>query len=276
MASGDFKWRKTDLKKIYDSPKKRVSYDSSLMGFQPISGDGKLVRVAIIDSGCPIHKDLKIDLYNTKNFSQSGSIYDVFGHSTAVAGIIAANGQNGIRGLAPSTDLYFAKCLLDENGEGGFDSVIESIFWSITREVDIIIMAFGSLSDYQPLKDAITKAYKQGISIFSASGNSVSKTNDAQYPARYDEVFSVGFDINSSSNKPIFSGENARGIIIPSMEFETTFTDSKFATMKGSSMCTAAIAGLGVLVFQKLRQKGMNIKNPQNIYNEIANLSIKK
>lgn len=275
MENGDFKCRKTELKKSYNKPLRPVTYEPSLFQFENVKGDGKYVRVAILDSGVPFHKDIQTDTFKSINYTDSGVLADVYGHATAVTGIIASNGNSGIKGFAPSADLYFAKCLLDGNGEGCFESVIKSLLWCIVREVDIVVMAFGSASLHPGLKDAVKKVNKAGISMFAAAGNYSSKTKDSDYPARFEEVFSVGYNSNISNNEVIYHNKKACGLVLPSQSFETTYTGSKFATMSGSSLCTAVVAGIGVLAFQSLRQRGYNIKNPQILYNEIGRLAVK-
>jgi len=274
MEAGNFKSKKIEIKRVHNNPKKRVSYNPSLFGFKDLSGNGKFVRVCLIDSGVPIHKDITVDEYKSYNFTQSGSVRDVFGHSTALSGIIAANGNGGIKGFAPETDLYFAKSLLDSNGEGDFDSVIKSLLWAITRDVDIILMAFGSSIEHEGIHDAIKKVYKKGISMFAACGNCTVRTKDADFPARYSEVFSVGYSNSIINNEVVKIDGKSKGVILPYQDFETTFTNSKFATMEGSSLFSAAISGIAVLVFQNMRHKGLDVKNPQIVYNEIGRLAV--
>jgi subtilisin family serine protease len=232
--------------------------------------------LSIIDSGLPLHKDIATDTFKAQNFTSSGSVYDVFGHSTAVAGIIAAKGSGGIKGLAPESDLYFAKALDDGEGNGDYESVIKAILWSIGREVDIILMSFGSPTEHGGLKDAIRKAGSLGIPMFAAGGNCTNRTRDVDFPARYDEVFSVGFSNNISRNEVIREGTRATGVILTVSDFETTFADNKFATMNGSSLCAAAVAGIGILAFQRLRREGFNVKNPQILYDEIGRLAVRE
>ena len=221
-------------------------------------------------------EDIKTDLFKSVNLTESGSVYDVFGHSTALAGIIAANGNKGIKGFAVNTDLYFAKSLADSDGDGNFDAIIKGILWAITRDVDIILMSFGCQTEHSGLRDAIKKCYRSGISMFAAGGNCTNRTKDVDFPARYDEVFSVGYSNNISGTEVITAGGNAKGIILPAQDFETTFADSKFAILTGSSLCAAAVAGIGVLAFQDLRHKGYDIKNPQVLYNEIGRLAARE
>lgn len=220
-----------------------------------------------------MHKDIAVDVYKSSNFTSSGSVFDVFGHSTSLAGVIAANGKSGIKGLAPETDLYFAKTLLDSDGTGVHEAVIDALLWCIVREVDIVLMSFGSQFEHDGLRDAIRKVNRSGISMFAAGGNCTSRTKDMDFPARYDEVFSIGCSNSISHNEVISSNNTAKGMIVPFREFETTFVDSKYVTVSGSSFSAAAVAGVGILAFQKLRKKGINTKNPQVLYNEIAKLA---
>jgi subtilisin family serine protease len=228
MTSGEFNLKKISVKKPLAKPSKRIKYDSSFLGFSPVKGDGKFVRMVIIDSGKPTHESLLCDDYKSINFTNSPNVNDINGHSTAVAGIIAANGSGGIRGFVPDADIWFAKCLSDNEGKGDFDSIIKAIFWSIVKEVDIIVMAFGSSIEHPGLRDAVKKAHKLGICIFAAAGDCSNKTRDANYPARFDEVFSVGYSRNINNNQVIISNNNTKGIIIPNITFETTFLDKNF------------------------------------------------
>lgn len=274
MHIQNFKSNKTEIKKVFNTNKNNINYNPSLYNFKNISGNGKYVRLCIIDSGLPNHKDIKVDANKVANFTNSASCYDMFGHSTAVTGIVSANGNNGIKGIAIDTDLYFAKVLLDDSGDGDLNSISKAILWSITREVDIILMAFGASSSSQEVHDSIKKAYNSGISLIAAGGNSSARTKDVDFPARYNEVFSVGYSNKIHKNEIVKVSGKTKGLILPQKEFPTTYTDSKYTTMTGSSLCASFVSGIAVLVFQNLRQKGVNIKDPQNLYNEIGQLSI--
>lgn len=276
MSHGIVQSQKTNIKNVHEYPIKKIQYTAPYFGFQNIQTTGKYVRLAIIDSGVPLHKDIPVDIYKSSNFTSSGSSFDVFGHSTSLTGVIAANGKSGIKGLAPEADLYFAKTLLDSDGTGVHEAVIDALLWCIVRDVDIILMSFGSPFEHDGLRDAIRKVNKSGISMFAAGGNCTSRTRDMDFPARYDEVFSVGYSNKISSNEVIKHAGKSKGIIFPSQEFETTFVDSRFVTVSGSSLCAAAVAGIGVLSYHYLRSKGFDIKNPQVLYNEIGRLAIKE
>lgn len=271
MRYGEIYYKKSNVKKIYDYPLKNTIYSPEFFGFRNIVASGKYVRLAIIDSGLPVHKNIKTDIYKSKNFTTTNSIFDTNGHSTALSGIISSDGKGGIKGIATEVDLYFAKALFDD-GSGNHNNVIDALLWSIERDVDIVLMSFGSPSEHQGLKDAIKKVYNSGIAMFAAGGDFSSRTKDVDFPARYDEVFSVGYSNNITTAEIIKYKDNCKGIILPSQDFETTYSNSKFVTIKGSSMCAAAIAGVGVLVHQVSRTKKIDVKNPQIMYNEICKL----
>jgi subtilisin family serine protease len=151
MDYGQIKQSKIDISKVRSKVLRRTQYSASYFGFENIQGDGKHVRLCVIDSGFPSHIDIRCNEDKCKNFTDTENVYDTFGHSTAVTGIIAANNKSAITGLATETDLYFAKIIQDNYSVNTIESVIEAILWSIVRDVDMILMSFGvklSMMDY--------------------------------------------------------------------------------------------------------------------------------
>jgi subtilisin family serine protease len=112
--------------------------------------------------------------------------------------------------------------------------------------------------------------------MFAAAGNCEIKTRDVQYPARYDEVFSIGYSTKFSGIQTIKNNNKFKGLILPKQNFETTYINSQFVEMSGSSINAAIVAGVGILLYQSLRRKGIDVKNPQILYNEIGKFAIKK
>jgi subtilisin len=276
MENGQIKQSKIDAKKIRKSIDKRIQYTSAYFGFENIAGDGKFVRLCVIDSGVPTHGDIRIDIDKTKNFTNSGSVYDVFGHSTAITGIIAANNKRAVTGMAAEADLYFAKAIVDDPQDSKISSVIDALLWCIVRDVDLVLMSFGTNIEHEGLHDAIKKVHRNGIAMIAASGNCTNKTKDVDFPARYDEVFSVGYSNNINYMQPIKNANNYKGLIMPQQSFATTFMNSQFIDMSGSSINAAIVAGLGILAYQSLRRRGIDAKKPQVLYNEIGKLAVKK
>jgi hypothetical protein len=276
MSTVQIKHSKIDAEKASKSASKRIVYTSAFFGFEKIAGDGKYVRLAILDSGVPNHTSIVSDIHKTKNFTASGSVYDVYGHASAVSGIIAANNAKQVVGMATKVDLYYGKILQDTDRNNQLQHVVDALLWCLVRDVDIVLMSFGTQYEYEPLQHAIKKLYNSGICMIAASGNHNNKTRDVDFPARYNEVFSVGYDAAINRNIGIKKGSDYKGVVMPKQKYTTTYIDSKYIDIEGSSINAAAVAGLCVLVYADLRRKGLNVKNPQFVYNETARYATKE
>ncbi len=217
---------------------------------------GKGVKVAVIDSGIDVHNDL-----NTKewvDFSDSVNGYkpiDSNGHGTEMAGVIAAR-DNGIGtiGIAPDAELYSVK-VLDKDNKACVSSVVKAIEWCIDNDIDVINMSFG-LNQYSAiLEESIHKAYLNDITMVSAAGNK----NSVEYPAKFDEVISVG-GINKelciSSYSPVGNGVD---VYAPSEECQTTGFVGSYVKGNGTSIAAAHVTG----VVAALKSGSKNITNSQ-------------
>ncbi|MGL5822285.1 MAG: S8 family peptidase [Sarcina sp.] len=216
---------------------------------------GTGIKIAIIDTGCDInHVDIKDRIIDTRNFTNENSsdfknVKDYDGHGTHVAGIIAANGKEGILGVAPKSNLIILKAL---TSNGGYYSwIINAINYAIQANVDIISMSLGGKFDYKPLHTSIKKAIAKNILVVAASGNDGDgddKTLEINYPAAYNECISVG-SITTNSSISYFTalnlevdvlapgqGINGRGII-------SLAPNNKYVELTGTSMATPHITG---------------------------------
>jgi len=155
---------------------------------------GSGVGVAIIDSGInDSHPDLwnssrtnsrvvyHQDFTGTSNTNTAGGKYDLYGHGTHVAGIIAGNGSlsgGQFSGMAPGANLIDLRAL-DANGSGSDSTVIAAIQAAInlksTYNIRVINLSLGrglSVGYAQdPLCQAVESAWKAGIVVVVAAGN---------------------------------------------------------------------------------------------------------
>lgn len=214
---------------------------------------GRGVKIAILDSGCTNHKDIKFDGDKISFCDDNAIINDKNGHATMVAGIIKSNNRKSIIGLAPHSNLLFVK-IINHKGECSFNSLVAGVLWAIVKEVDIIVIAMGSQYNYRVLHDAIKKAREYGICIFAASGDE----EEIDFPARYKEVFSAGFLTRSKKkNEQI---KNNVDFCLPNRGLYTTYIDNKYVKISGSSVSTAFFAGMAaVLVEQYKKENRKNI-----------------
>lgn len=212
----------------------------------PYSTTNSDVKVAIIDSGVDItHPDLSASIkggYNAIN--QEMPYTDDYGHGTHVAGIIAAtNNSIGVVGVSPNVSLYSVK-VLDSTGSGYISDVIEGIEWSITNNINIINLSLES-ADSESLHDAIIKAYESNIVTVAASGNN--SNSSVSYPAAYNEVISVSA-IDSNNKIASFSSTGKVDVCAPGVNIYSTYKDSTYVTMSGTSMAAPHVTGTVALI----------------------------
>jgi subtilisin family serine protease len=162
------------------------------------------VRVAIVDSGLDLgHPEFAGRVVAARSFV-GGSAADREGHGTFVAGIIAANTDNGqgIAGIALSAELLVAKVV---RADGTISPLAEAraIRWAVNHGARVINLSLGGLRSrnknedtYSSIEqDAIDYAYAKGAVLVAAVGNGdqAPKTpwDLASYPAALPHVIGV-------------------------------------------------------------------------------------
>jgi len=218
---------------------------------------GKGITVAILDTGCDVtHPDLIERIIGGRNFTGDDDGHpDVFidynGHGTHVAGTIAASHNGiGVVGVAPEANLLSLK-VLDRNGSGQYDWIINGINYAVEQKVDIISMSLGGSQDVIELHQAIQNAVANQILVVCAAGNEgdgQSTSDELSYPAYYNEVISVGsIDLQRHSSE--FSNSNNEiDLVAPGEGILSTYLNGKYATLSGTSMATPHISGALALI----------------------------
>jgi serine protease AprX len=155
---------------------------------------GAGIGVAVIDSGI---NDSNLDLWDSTQTSSrvvyhqdftgtasnntSGANYDLYGHGTHVAGIIAGNGYlsgGEYAGVAPAATLIDLRAL-DANGAGSDSNVIAAIQQAIALKnaynIRVINLSLGRdipvSYTLDPLCQAVEAAWNNGIVVVVAAGN---------------------------------------------------------------------------------------------------------
>jgi major intracellular serine protease len=218
---------------------------------------GKGITVAILDTGCDVtHPDLSERIIGGRNFTDDDNgnpdVYtDYNGHGTHVAGTIAAvqNGT-GVVGVAPEASLLILK-VLDKNGSGQYDWIINGINYAVEQKADIISMSLGGPEDVSELHQVIQKAIAKQILVVCATGNEgdgQESSDELSYPGAYNEVISVGA-INLQRRSSEFSNSNNEvDLVGPGEEILSTYLNGKYAKLSGTSMATPHISGALALI----------------------------
>ena len=151
--------------------------------------EGEKTKMVVIDTGIySQHPDLSVA--GGKSFvSYTTSWSDDNGHGTHVAGIAAAvNNEVGVLGVAPMVRLYSAK-VLNFIGSGYLSDVIAGIDYAIRIGAEVINMSLGAYVDFPTMHAAVRRAYRAGITVVCAAGNSYGGM--VIYPAAYPEAIAV-------------------------------------------------------------------------------------
>jgi subtilisin family serine protease len=112
-------------KKIIDVLTKTSIYSPEEYGISAqYTGEG--VKILIIDSGCPEHKDIDVLGEKQDFISNENKPNDETGHGTIMAGIISAKNKKTIIGIAPKAEIFYAKAT-DKYGNGNYNSIVASV-----------------------------------------------------------------------------------------------------------------------------------------------------
>ncbi len=177
----------------------------------------------------------------------SGNVQDDHGHGTHVAGIIAADTNNGqgIAGVAPGALIMPLKAL-DSTGFGTYAQVAEAILYTADHGAQVINLSLGSPSPSGLLKAAIDYASTHGSIVVAAVGDSGSL--GVNYPANYPTVVGVGATDSNNQLASFSTYGNAVKLVAPGVGIYSTFPGGTYAQFSGSSMAAAHVSGVAALL----------------------------
>ena len=239
----------------FDIPPNDPDYDRqwALPHIQAESAWGEIdelspVTVAVIDTGvCMTHEDLAGRvLDNGYDFvDNDDDPEDVFGHGCSVAGIIAANIDNGIgiAGFAPNASILPVR-VLGPSGSGSMADVAAGIVYAADEGADIINLSLGSSIGSQVTKDAVDHAAGKGATVIASAGNSGGSLPG--FPARYENVVAVGA-IDRDGQRSSFSNKGG-DIWAPGREVHTTYLDNGYKALNGTSFSAPYVAAMAAVL----------------------------
>jgi subtilisin family serine protease len=219
------------------------------------------VDVYVLDTGIqPNHPDLNV--VESKSFVPSAkSAADDNGHGTHVAGIIGArdNGQFVV-GVCPGVRLHAIK-VLNSSGNGQTSWIIAGLDYVVAQKqasprnavvVNLSLSGYAGSAEYSVLDSAIVSAIDAGVTVTIAAGNA--SDDAAMYtPAHVREAITVGaFDDGAADGKTdswaSFSNYGSVvDVLAPGVNILSTSTNSKTATLSGTSMAAPHVAGVAAL-----------------------------
>lgn len=215
------------------------------------------VKVAILDSGIDFSEN--INVVERKNFmdDEVSPLYeDNTGHGTAIAGIIASSGEDGmVKGVNPNVEIYSAR-ILDTDNKAPISRVVESIYWAIEEDVDIINISFGTTVNSEILHNAIKDATDAGMLVFAASGNQgEDEGSTVEYPAAYEEVVAVGATNPDGKVADMTSTGEELDIVAPGINIHSVGWLDMEVVCNGTSMAVPHAVGAASLLWEMDKDK---------------------
>ncbi|MCX6060462.1 MAG: S8 family peptidase [Chloroflexi bacterium] len=255
---------------------------------------GSGVTVAVLDTGLADLPALVKSADNKhnrivawKDFIQSSKKpIDPNGHGSHVAGIIA-NSQKGAdgewNGVAPDVKLAGVR-VLDKNGVGTYESVILGLQWVLENQAryNIRIVNLSLVSPVQspywadPLNQAVTQVWANGITVVVAAGNSGPEAMSITVPGNNPYVITVGAFTDNftpadwsddyiapfSSAGPTLDGFVKPDLVAPgghmvsvvpsdsvlAKQYPNNKLKSNYFKLAGTSQATAVVSGIAALI----------------------------
>lgn len=282
LAKSELRLEKERLVVVSNISEKELSLNKNIIQFEPnyifnASGEwnydiiginssnierntGQGVKIAVLDTGINFGVISAHSGYDFVNEDSDAS--DDNGHGTTVSYFL----KNPIDDFPlEGVEIYSVK-VLDEKGEGYEDDIIKGINWAIENDMDMIIMSLGGDDDSIFLRYAIMNAYGNDIFIIAAAGNNGS----IQYPARYDEVVSVGA-INEDLFRASFSSYGPELDFVGPGENVPLIYGGKYYNVSGTSYGVPHVAIIATSylyknkslnnanLFQKLKENSLDL-----------------
>ncbi len=175
---------------------------------------------------------------------------DESGHGTHVAGIIAAEPNNGIgiAGIAWNCRLMPLRAgfISDAGAFLQSDDVAAAIVYAADNGAHIINLSLGDPAKVFIVQDAVAYAYQRGCVLIAAAGNS--GTAEPWYPAALENVISVAWLQENGR----LAGDSNFGatvdIAAPGDSILSTELAENYSTKSGTSMAAAHISGVAALM----------------------------
>ncbi|HYQ66921.1 S8 family serine peptidase [Actinophytocola sp.] len=227
---------------------------------------GAGTTVAVLDTGVDVtHPDLADAVVNAKNFTDSDTDDDRFGHGTHVASIITGSGAASggrYKGVAPDAKLLNGKVLNDFGG-GQESWIIAGMEWAAESGADVVNMSLGSSAPSDgtdPMSQAVNRITADTGTLFViAAGNSGGWIGS---PGRADAALTVGaVDGNDQlaefSSRGTIDGALKPDITAPGVNIVAAKAKNGvigepaadgYVSLSGTSMATPHVAGAAAIL----------------------------
>lgn len=267
-------------------------------GYQ--AGGNRDIVVAVIDTGVDYnHEDLAINMWVNQGetadngidddnngfiddihgvstvgskWDHNGDPLDDHGHGTHVAGVIAAQSNNGIgiTGIAYNVQIMAIKAA-QYSGVLTSSDIAEAVNYAAQQGADVINMSFGGTGRSLIEEDALASAFGKAVLIASAGNSGL--PNEAclpRYAAYYPASYNWVLGVMAQAPTPNSKGDNLAGfsnwdckakngieyeVMAPGVDISSTLPNNGYAAWDGTSMAAPVVSGIAALLRTKFNDK---------------------
>lgn len=207
------------------------------------------VVVAVLDTGVQTnHPDLAGQLLAGYDFINNDTDpSDDHGHGTAVAGAVAAAGNNGIgvAGVAYGCKILPVK-VLDATNYGSYSAIAKGITFAADQGARIINASICGKTSSFTLQAAVDYAWTKNAVVFAAAGNDAN--SEERFPAACRTVVGVSALDSTNALAGFSSYGNHVTVSAPGKDIFTTQRTSSYGKWYGTSFACPVVAGVGALM----------------------------
>jgi cell wall-associated protease len=241
----------------YSDPYRAEQYALTTLHAEAVDArvDASSEVVAVLDTGVAAsQEDLAGVLLPGADFADDAAtadpagtgLVDPNGHGTHVAGIIAADQDNGVDTAGLAHVKILSVRVLDSAGSGSATTVANGIDWAVDHGARVISMSLGG--SYTALfETAVQYATAHDVVVVAAAGNTGTTGDAPQYPGATPGVLAVAATDSTNKVANFSTTGSYVGIAAPGVGIVSLSHTGGVVTMSGTSMATPFVAASAAL-----------------------------
>ena len=215
-------------------------------------GDSSVI-IAFTDTGIyKEHSDLAgkvvngYDAYNNISEDDGGSVDDINGHGTHVAGCAAAitNNANGVAGVNWNAQIMMVRVAINSSGGAYSEDLLEGAQWAIENGASIVSASYTGV-EFEPIQTMGEYIRSIGGIYMYAAGNS----DDDHSWWDWEDVVVVGATTYDDAKAGFSSYGLGVDIFAPGVDIGSTTRDGGYDWWSGTSMATPIVNGVASMIW---------------------------